>query len=77
MLNMILQFILLVLSFLSFFPWIQIFRIGSRFLFNLDLDSGKKFNPNPEKKPGSETLHYPSVMDSEEIIPDPDPNNII
>ena len=48
---MILQFILLVLSFLSFFPWIPIFRIGSRFLFNLDLDSGKKFNPNPEKNP--------------------------
>ena len=36
------------------------FRIGSGFLADPDPDSGKKFDPDPEKKPGSKTLQ-PSI----------------
>ena len=35
---------------------ILIFRIRSGFLADPDPDSGKKFDPDPEKKSGSETL---------------------
>ena len=34
------------------------FRIGSGFLADPDLDSEKKSDPDPGKKPGSETLDF-------------------
>ena len=64
-------------QFFKFFPldpdfsdWIPIFvQSGSGLRKKVQSKSGKT--------PGSETLHYPSVKDSEEIIPDPDPTHII
>ena len=47
-------------SFGRIFSWIRIqvriFRIGSGFLADTDPDSEKTFDPDPEKKSGTETL---------------------
>ena len=43
-------------SFRTFFHGSGFFRIGSGFLADPDPDSEKKSDPDPGKKPGSETL---------------------